>query len=354
MARSFIDKIEKVLGPAARHPGARRGHQRPDHGLVHGRVRQAARPHAGDRDRQADRAPGLLRPRGGDRPRRRVRASSRPRPGWASTPPRPRSRCRATATSAPGRRGSSRTSARRWSAPPTPAARSTPPRASTPTRLHAHVAAGDPLTSFDGRRRDRPRGARRARVRRVHPGGARRHDPRGQRRLDALQGGGRGRQQPDHPGRRRDPRRTRACSSIPDVLANAGGVVVSYFEWVQNLQHFRWDEDEVNERLGQDHAPRLRRGRRRRPRRDEVSLRVAAFELGIERVVEAARTRGYIALDARSETGTARPGDPRFSSAASRAAIERRNPPCRRTTGLGARAPISPSERRRGSYRCPA
>ena len=80
---------------------------------------------------------------------------------------------------------------------------------------------------------------------------------------------------------------------IPDVMANAGGVIVSYFEWVQNLQHFRWEEDEVNGRLKKIIQRAYDEVREKAGERD-IPLRPAAYEVGIERVMEAATTRGYI------------------------------------------------------------
>jgi len=78
---------------------------------------------------------------------------------------------------------------------------------------------------------------------------------------------------------------------LPDVLANAGGVVVSYFEWVQGLQEYFWKEDEVNARLNSiitrafDETWATYEARK-------TSMRMAAYGLAVQRVAEATVTRG--------------------------------------------------------------
>jgi glutamate dehydrogenase (NAD(P)+) len=88
------------------------------------------------------------------------------------------------------------------------------------------------------------------------------------------------------------PLRARGIVTIPDIYANAGGVTVSYFEWTQNLQNLRWEEDEVNAKLDRYMTSAHKRLRDVMTRYNLTSLRDAAFVHAVERVQKAAELRG--------------------------------------------------------------
>jgi glutamate dehydrogenase (NAD(P)+) len=83
----------------------------------------------------------------------------------------------------------------------------------------------------------------------------------------------------------------RGVTVVPDIVTNAGGVIVSYFEWVQDLQSLFWEEEEINQRLEQI-LTRAFTSSWEASERLSVPLRLGAYAVAVERVAEATRDRG--------------------------------------------------------------
>jgi glutamate dehydrogenase (NAD(P)+)/glutamate dehydrogenase (NADP+) len=83
----------------------------------------------------------------------------------------------------------------------------------------------------------------------------------------------------------------RGIMVLPDILANAGGVVVSYWEWVQGQSFVFWDEERVNSEMEHLMVQAYARVSERAKKRG-VSMRLAAYTLGVGRVAQALKDRG--------------------------------------------------------------
>lgn len=78
---------------------------------------------------------------------------------------------------------------------------------------------------------------------------------------------------------------------VPDVIANGGGVIVSYFEWVQDIMSFFWDEDEINRRLQTIIIKAFETGHKMSVEKN-IDMRAAAMAVSIQRLEKAMLLRG--------------------------------------------------------------
>ena len=157
--------------------------------------------------------------------------------------------------------------------------------------LEDHVKATGSVGEVPGGDHDFQRRAAHPAVRNPHPrgDGPRHHgEERGQAPVPHS---GRGRERPHHRRGRRHPAPAPGDFRHPDILCNSGGVIVSYFEWVQDLQSFFWAETEIFDKLYRI-LDRTLTTVLKQAKKHNVDHRTAALSLGIQKVVEAKAIRG--------------------------------------------------------------